>query len=166
MTVGSEYVVIGPMVLVLCPSVLVLALVLNLVVLLTSLQDALDRRRGELTRSAHPDAPLLARRGEPTPNTPSVSSWCDHSMLASLQQLVVVIANWLFCAADNARRGFHYRHSPNVEKYHHSGRVFRPVFPLFDMRFVIIFMSADHTVYCMVQHLWFWLLKLFCRAGE
>jgi len=47
-------------------------LVLNLVVLLTSLQDALDRRRGELTRSAHPDAPLLARRGEPTPNTLSV----------------------------------------------------------------------------------------------
>jgi len=41
--------------------------------LLTSLQDAnLDRRRGELTRSAHPDAPLLARRGEPTPNTLSV----------------------------------------------------------------------------------------------
>jgi len=39
LTVGSEYVVIGPMVLVLvfCPSVLVLALVLNLVVLLTSL---------------------------------------------------------------------------------------------------------------------------------
>ena len=35
LTVGSEYVVIGPMVLVLCP--LVLALVLNLVVLLTSL---------------------------------------------------------------------------------------------------------------------------------
>ena len=61
------------MVLVLCPSVLVLALVLNLVVSLTSLQDAnLDRRRGELTRSAHPDAPHLARRGEPTPNTPSV----------------------------------------------------------------------------------------------
>ena len=56
------------MVLVLCPSVLVL----NLVVLLTSLQDALDRRRGELTRSAHPDAPHLARRGEPTPNTLSV----------------------------------------------------------------------------------------------
>ena len=74
MTVGSEYVVvIGPMVLVLCPSVLVLALVLNLVVLLTSLQDAnLDRRRGELTRSAHADAPILARRGEPTPNTLSV----------------------------------------------------------------------------------------------
>ena len=61
------------MVLVLCPSVLVLALVLKLVVLLTLLQDAnLDRRRGELTRSAHPDAPHLARRGEPTPNTPSV----------------------------------------------------------------------------------------------
>jgi len=41
--------------------------------LLTSLQDAnLDRRRGELTRSAHPDAPHLARRGEPTPNTLSV----------------------------------------------------------------------------------------------
>jgi len=69
LTVGSEYVVIGPMVLVL---VLVLALVLNLLVLVTSLQDALDRRRGELTRSAHPNAPHLARRGEPTPNTPSV----------------------------------------------------------------------------------------------
>ena len=68
MTVGSEYVAIGPMVLVLCPSVLVL----NLVVLLTSLQDALDRRRGELTRSAHPDPPHLARQGEPTPNTLSV----------------------------------------------------------------------------------------------
>ena len=55
--------------------VLVLVLVLNLVVLLTSLQDAnLDRRRGELTRSAHPDAPHLARRGEPTPNTLSVDS--------------------------------------------------------------------------------------------
>jgi len=101
-----------------------------------------------------------------SPGNSLVSSWCDHSMLASLQQLVIVIANWLFCAADNARRGFHYRHSPNVEKYHHSGRLFRPVIPLFDMRFVIIFMSADHTVYCMVQHLWFWLLKLFCRAGE
>jgi len=48
--------------------------------LLTSLQDALDRRRGELTRSAHPDAPLLARRGEPTPNTPSVGPRNHHGI--------------------------------------------------------------------------------------
>jgi len=48
--------------------------------LLTSLQDAnLDRRRGELTRSAHPDAPLLARRGEPTPNTLSVGPTVDDA---------------------------------------------------------------------------------------
>jgi len=69
---------------------LVLALVLNLVVLLTSLQDAnLDRRRGELTRSAHPDVPILARRGEPTPNTLSVradnvSPWASVHDSASL----------------------------------------------------------------------------------
>jgi len=80
--------------LVLCPSVLVLALVLNLVVLLTSLQDALDRRRGELTRSVHPDAPHLARRGEPTPNTLSVSprlatrrANCRVSLLAAFADL-------------------------------------------------------------------------------
>jgi len=53
--------------------------------LLTSLQDALDRRRGELTRSAHPDAPHLARRGEPTPNTLSVDD--DHCSIYILPSM-------------------------------------------------------------------------------
>jgi len=61
--------------------------------LLTSLQDAnLDRRRGELTRSAHPDAPLLARRGEPTPNTLSVHyTW----------ELCERVRKWCACAINS-----------------------------------------------------------------
>ena len=85
------------MVLVLCPSVLVFALALNLVVLLTSLQDAnLDRRRGELTRSAHPDAPFLARRGEPTPNTLSVEEFLSRlrSQTFLLETRVLAASPW------------------------------------------------------------------------